>query len=194
MFKVTSQISLRHFLLITAFVGASIGTADSYWRASVYRPMSITGTWCGKVPSEARRKALYVPACDSESGDTVWLDSLLASLDVEAPRIEDPLDAPPIGLVCDPETWDAVWKAWYGGEAPRIDFRREFVIVVKCDGPNHISVDLTRNGTGDAKGHVFQTLIGGPGFCYLFLKTPRPEIKTINGSPVQRIDLKLLKK
>jgi hypothetical protein len=192
MLKISSQISLRHFLLLVLLVGSAIGMAGSYWRASVYQPMRITATWSGKVPNEAARKTLLARARDSQGGEMDPLDWL----DDEFPKIADPLNAPDIGLVRDAETWETIWKAWHGGDAPQIDFEREFVIVVKGEGPNQISCwsEPTRNGAGDAKMELMVTLMGGPGFCYLFLQTPRPEIQSIHGKPVPTIDYRATKK
>jgi hypothetical protein len=185
MLKLTSQISLRHFLLLTILVGAVVGIVGSFWRASAYQRMPITGTWSGKVPNEAAWKALFAEARDSKGGELDALDWL----DYDIPKIKDVVNAPHIGLICDAETWDVVWKTWHGGDAPKIDFEREFVIAVKGEGPNQISFwnQPTRNGKGEARMDFMVTLVGGPGFCYLFLKTPRPEIQSINGKPVPTI-------
>lgn len=191
MLKVPSQISLRYFLLGTVLVGASIGIAGSYWRASVYQPLRITGTWSGEVPNEAASRAIIAQARESKGGKWEPLDWL----DYDFPKVEDPLNAPHISLVCDSDTWDAVWKAWHGGDAPQVDFQREFIIVVKGEGPNTLRVEtLTRNGTGDAKMVCWVTQLYGPGFCYLFLKAPRPEIRTMDGKPVPTIDHRMTRK
>jgi len=192
MLKFRSQFSLRHFLLLTVLVGAAVGIAGSYWRANVYRPMRITGKWSGKVPNEAAWKALFAKARESQGGEIDPLDWL----DYDIPRIKDPLNAPGIGVIRDAETWDVVWKAWHGGDPPQIDFRHEFVIAVKGEGPNHIfcAIEPTRTGKGDARMGFLITQVGGPGFCYLFLKTPRPEFTSINGRPVPTIDRQAARK
>jgi hypothetical protein len=103
---------------------------------------------------------------------------------------DDPLNVPDMAVISDSQTWEIVWATWQGGQAPLIDFMRETVIVAKGSGPNTVSVwRLSRNGKGDVKGQFMQTLVGGPGFCYLFLTTPRCEIRTINGQPVEVIHL-----
>lgn len=188
MLKANPRISLRSLLLFALLTGAVCGIAGSYWRASIYKPVRVIATWSGKVPEQRLRNIWPSEDCASEGCDIIWP----AWLDDERSRIEDPLqDVPQIGLVCDAESWDAIWGALSGGEALRIDFNSELVIVVIA--PNLASVEgLTRNGLRDVKGKLW-FYAADIGLCYVFLKIPRPEVRTFNGTPVPRLDLRLKK-
>src|SRR5262245_50055651 len=75
-------------------------------------------------------------------------------------------EAPKGGLITDAKTFEKLWKAWRKDEkVPKVDFKKEFIVVSLSSGPNRVSMSATID-EGDLKIQSVQTLIGGNGFGY----------------------------
>jgi hypothetical protein len=162
------------------FIGAACGAAITYWHASIYTPVPIMAKWNGEVPSEVVLRARTTGNSGAGSPGGIAPDW--------SGRIR-----PSFGLVCDEQSWETIWRAWHDGEAPKIDFSCECVIVVVDPGGNP-GKDLTCNGLMDAKVGLWYCGADLPAFQYSFLKIPQLPIRRVNGRPVQIIDCKSIEK
>jgi hypothetical protein len=95
--------------------------------------------------------------------------------------------APNDKVITDQKTFEGLWKAWnVKGDAPKIDFAKELVIVqLSLGGPNIPSASYSLNENGDLTSVARSTLIGGPGFGYSLDVLPREGIKTYQGKTIE---------
>jgi hypothetical protein len=96
--------------------------------------------------------------------------------------------APANGYVTDENTWHTLWSKWHSDQSkpPEIDFDKEIILVAIARGPNRMSGVPRRNEEGDLLFTPASTLMGGPGFGYLFARTPIEGLKSINKKPFAR--------
>jgi hypothetical protein len=59
--------------------------------------------------------------------------------------------APPDMVIADSKAWEKLWKAWhFEKELPKVDFEKDLILVVACEGPNSIRIDkLTLSEKGN---------------------------------------------
>jgi hypothetical protein len=90
------------------------------------------------------------------------------------------------GCLASEKAWAKLWKAWRGKEElPKVDFEKQLVIVACTLGArNKIEARFKLDATGDLKGLMSATEIGGPGFVYLIMVLDRAGVKTYNGKTI----------
>src|SRR5262249_55453619 len=96
--------------------------------------------------------------------------------------------APPGGVIGGPKAWEKLWKAWqFEKELPKVDFEKELILVVVCEGPNALRTeDLKLSEKGDLKFDWSHTDKGGPGFRYRIPRVSRSGIKTVAGKEIPK--------
>jgi hypothetical protein len=97
-------------------------------------------------------------------------------------------EAPKDGVIAGPKAWAKLWKAWYGDkEAPKVDFKKEVVLVAAGSGPNIIQIEeLKLSDKGDLQFKWSITERGGDGFVATILKVKREGVKTVNGKKLPK--------
>ena len=98
-------------------------------------------------------------------------------------------EVPKDGVIAGPKAWAKLWKTWGGdGEAPKVDFEKELVLVAAGDGfANILTVeDLKLNDKGDLKFGWSITEIDSPGIAVKFLKVSREGVQTVNGKELPK--------
>jgi hypothetical protein len=91
-------------------------------------------------------------------------------------------EAPKDGVVADSKALEKLWKAWkVSGKIPKVDFRKEVVVVVTTGGGRLLPLNATLSEEGDLKFVAGATRDVVPGFRYVIGSVPRAGVKTING-------------
>jgi hypothetical protein len=90
------------------------------------------------------------------------------------------------GVIAGPKAWAKLWKAWkFEKELPKVDFEKDLILVVSCEGPNSIRIDkLSLSEKGSLRFDWSHTDKGGPGFRYLIVRVSRSGIKTVNDKEI----------
>ncbi|MEM7783903.1 MAG: hypothetical protein AAF939_06495 [Planctomycetota bacterium] len=90
--------------------------------------------------------------------------------------------APESGFITRQEDWAAIWNSWNPAkQLPKIDFRRNLVIVETAGGPNNLFTNELKVKNGDLIYDVAATRASGDGFGFLFLVVPRRGIISVRG-------------
>jgi hypothetical protein len=88
-------------------------------------------------------------------------------------------EAPANGIVTSAKDFEKLCKAWKV-EAPKVDFKKNFVIVGTTIGSRLFGRPMLQDG--DLKVSFASTSdLGGEGFRYVMLVYPREGVKTVNG-------------
>ena len=95
---------------------------------------------------------------------------------------------PKDGFIAGPKAWEELWKAWhFAKELPKVDFEKELILVVACEGPNSIRIEeLKLNDKGSLRFDWSHTDKAGPGFRYLMQRISRNGIKTVGGKEIPK--------
>src|SRR5262245_4076437 len=104
-------------------------------------------------------------------------------------NIELRQEAPEDGYIANKAKWEALWKAYRGGEElPKVDFAKELVLVAVNRDPNRISIQAKLDDKGDLTVMHISTKMGfvNPKACkYEFAVVSRDGIKSINGKTLK---------
>lgn len=122
-----------------------------------------------------------VPAPAEEKKPTVTLSG----------RIDKDLEKemPTDGVIVSPEAWEKLVKAWGIKDAPKVDFTKEFLVVV---GSTSLGSRLMLEVTLDEKGNLQFGITAStadlppPGFSYAIKSVSRTSVKTVNGKELPK--------
>jgi hypothetical protein len=95
-------------------------------------------------------------------------------------------EAPKDRFLTDEKAFAKLWKAWRPKEKmPKIDFKKQFVLVATTTGPNSVVLANTKvDDKGNFTATVGSTLVFGDGFGYLIAVFDRKGVKTVFGKPL----------
>ena len=95
--------------------------------------------------------------------------------------------APKGGLVTDAKAFERLWKAWFKGQQlTKVDFTKQFVVVITTTGPNSVSIHRPTLEGGELKFTVASTLIFGDGFGFTLAVFDRKGITKVNGKALPK--------
>ncbi|VAX40407.1 hypothetical protein MNBD_PLANCTO02-365 [hydrothermal vent metagenome] len=93
--------------------------------------------------------------------------------------------APKDRFITNTKTFAKLWRSWSLGEKiPRINFRRNLVLVAAVTGQNHEHTRATLDENGNISIVTVATKSNGPGFKYTVLVVSRKGVKTVGGKPI----------
>jgi hypothetical protein len=99
------------------------------------------------------------------------------------------MSAPAKMYVSGPKAFTALWKMWRTEEkVPQVDFKKKIVLVTTAGGPNEVMLRPKLDVQGDLAIKAMSTLVGGPGFGYVFGVVDRAGVKSVHGKPLTEDD------
>jgi hypothetical protein len=94
--------------------------------------------------------------------------------------------APKAGYLSNKDAFEKRWDAWgLKDKAPKIDFKKQIVLVQTCEGPNLPRAFYALDAAGKLTAQAKCTEKGGPGFGYSIDVLDRTGIKSYQGKPLE---------
>jgi hypothetical protein len=95
-------------------------------------------------------------------------------------------EAPKSGVLDDRKDFEKLLKAWkVTKKLPKVDFRKQVVVVVTTTGGRLLPINATLSEEGDLKFVAGATRDLKPGFRYILAVVPRAGVKTVNGKKLK---------
>jgi hypothetical protein len=100
-------------------------------------------------------------------------------------------DMPPDGVIVSQKTWEKLAEAWGIKDAPKVDFAKEFLVVVGTfsEGSRLAWLEEPKLDRGDLTLPFLLAVtadLGPPGFVYHIRSVSREGVKTVNGKELPK--------
>jgi hypothetical protein len=97
---------------------------------------------------------------------------------------DDKLNHHRFGTLHDQEAFAKLWKAWREGEVPKIDFAKQFVLVIAMPENARVAIDLKLDAKGNLEIEYSTTERSSNGMTYVIVVLEREGIKSVRKVPL----------